>query len=88
MHAYHTMKFAALVPLRLSPIVLGLTRTELSKVFSCLGYHILEQLHLNPPQLLPCFAYVSHWSLASRATLSRSTTGTKPRKLRVEHGAG
>lgn len=48
------MKLAALVALRLSPIVLSLAGAELSKIFCSLGNYILVQLHLDPPQLLPC----------------------------------
>jgi hypothetical protein len=47
------MEFAALVALRLAPIVLRLTGAELSEILSSLGHHILVQLHLDPPQLLP-----------------------------------
>lgn len=48
------MELAALVALRLPPAVLGLASAKLSKVLSSLGYNVLEQLHLDPPQLLPC----------------------------------
>jgi hypothetical protein len=48
------MELAAFVALRLSSVVLGLTRAELAKVLCCLGDDIFEQLHLDPPQLLPC----------------------------------
>jgi hypothetical protein len=51
---YNSMKFAAFVALWLTTAVLGLSSTELTKVLSCLGHNILEQFHLNPPQLLPC----------------------------------
>jgi hypothetical protein len=46
------MKFAALVALRLTSIVLGLASAKLTKVLSSLGNHILEQLHLDSSQLL------------------------------------
>jgi hypothetical protein len=48
------MEFAALVALRLPPVVLRLARAKLSKIFCSLGHDVLEQLHLDPPQLLPC----------------------------------
>jgi hypothetical protein len=48
------MKFAAFITLRLPSIVLGLAGAKLSKILSCLWNHILVQLHLDPPQLLPC----------------------------------
>jgi hypothetical protein len=52
--SYHTVELAALVALWLTSIVLGLASAKLPKVFSSLGNHILEQLHLDSPQLLPC----------------------------------
>jgi hypothetical protein len=52
--AYDAMEFAALVALRLAPIVLRLASAELSKVLCSLGHNVPEQLHLDPPQLLPC----------------------------------
>lgn len=51
---YYTMELAALVTLRLTTVVLGLSSTELAKILNCLGYNVLVQFHLNPPQL---FAY-------------------------------
>jgi hypothetical protein len=48
------MELAALVALRLPPTVLRLASAELAKVLSSLWHYILEQLHLDPPQLLPC----------------------------------
>jgi hypothetical protein len=47
------MELAALVALRLPAIVLRLARAELAKVLCSLGHHVLVQLHLDPPQLLP-----------------------------------
>ena len=47
------MKLAALVALRLAAAILGLARAELTKVLSCLGHDILEQLYLDPAQFLP-----------------------------------
>jgi hypothetical protein len=48
------MELAALVALRLPATILCLARAELAKVLSSLGHYILEQLHLDSPQLLPC----------------------------------
>jgi hypothetical protein len=48
------MELAALVALWLPPAVLRLASAELAEVFSSLGHYIFEQLHLDPPQLLPC----------------------------------
>lgn len=38
---YHAMELAGLVALRLTAVVLGLTRTELAEVLGCLWYNIL-----------------------------------------------
>jgi hypothetical protein len=51
---YNAMELAALVALWLPPAVLRLASAELAEVFSRLGHYIFEQLHLDPPQLLPC----------------------------------
>lgn len=48
------MELAAPVPLRLSPTILRLARAELPKILCGLWHNILEQLHFDPPELLPC----------------------------------
>ena len=53
---YDAMEFAALVALRLAPMVLCLAGAELTEVLGRLGDDVLEQFHLDPPQLL---AYTS-----------------------------
>jgi hypothetical protein len=50
--AYDAMEFAALVALRLASIVLRLASAELSKILCSLWHDVLEQLHLDSPQLL------------------------------------
>jgi hypothetical protein len=52
--AYDAMELAALVALGLPPAILGLARAELAEILSSLWDYISEQLHLDPPQLLPC----------------------------------
>jgi hypothetical protein len=63
------MKFAALVALRLTSIVLGLASAKLTKVLSSLGNHILEQLHLDSSQLLS-------WLLMSVIVVGKSRRST------------
>ena len=46
------MELASLVSLRLSPRVLTLPGAKLAEVLCSLRNHVLEQLHLDPPQLL------------------------------------
>ena len=46
------MELAAFVTLRLATTILCLACAKLAKVLSRLGHYILEQLHLDPPQLL------------------------------------
>lgn len=45
------MELAALVTLRLTPAILGFASAELTKVFGSLGHDMLEEFHLDPPQL-------------------------------------
>lgn len=49
------MELAALVALGLTAVVLGLARTELSKVFGRLWYNILEELYFDATQRLTYF---------------------------------
>jgi len=51
---YYAMELAALVALWLTPVVLGLTGTELAEVLGGLWDHVLEQLHFDAAQFLTC----------------------------------
>lgn len=48
------MELAALVALRQPPAPLCLAGAKLTEVLGRLGDNVLEQLHLDPAQLLPC----------------------------------
>jgi hypothetical protein len=48
------MELAPLIPLRLPATRLRLARAKLPEILRSLGHDILEQLHLDPAQLLPC----------------------------------
>ena len=47
------MKLAAFVALRLPSAILALASAELAEVLCGLWYYVLEELNLDPAQLLP-----------------------------------
>jgi hypothetical protein len=81
------MELAAFVALRLPPVVLRLARAKLSKVLCGLGHHVLVQLHLDPPQLLPWLLMsVGHYRVPGHFIPMHETDRAKKRA--EEDGAG